>query len=166
MARFRADSPQGVTEVARHAGMSPGFLEFELDSVDYRPFEFDHHVVPVVAILARYVHAARKGELFIDDDGLDMVARQPGIGCHADVDIRLILEVVMDRGRSRMPFGQAFLRFHRGYDGAESVQEDLDVDTFPGTSFEQVGDAERIVIVIEDIHAQAYRVLCAGYGID
>ena len=65
-----------------------------------------------------------------------------------------------------MPCRQTFLCFHRGYDGAESVQEDLDVDTFPGTSFEQVGDAERIVIVIEDIHAQAYRVLCAGYGID
>ncbi len=76
-------------DIAPGAGVRPGIEELLAESAHNRPAHFNHHVMPGVTIFATDIHATRKGDIAVDDCGLDMIAGQPRILDLPHVNVRV-----------------------------------------------------------------------------
>ncbi len=66
-------------EIAENAGTDPGSIRVALQDIHDRAGDFHHHIVPLKAILATYVHAADERAATVDDRRLRVITRQPGV---------------------------------------------------------------------------------------
>ena len=94
--------PAGVEcegQVAARSGMGPASVEVLLQAPDKRTADFEHQVMPLVAVFAADVHAADIGLGVIDDYQLGVARGQPGVFQRAHFDCGIFPKVAKDRKR-------------------------------------------------------------------
>ena len=102
--RLQAFPVDELLQVAQHPGCGPCLQEMIADIGDDRALDFNHQVVPVIAVFTPDVHAAEEGCPCIDQDGLGVIAGKPDV-CHcAHLHGGVLFEVTGD-GRFRLMIG-------------------------------------------------------------